>query len=100
MGPTRSPLAPDIPTIAESGLPGFVAQSWVGIVAPAHTPREIVARLNSDLVAILESADTRERLLPAGLEPSPSSPEEFSEVIRSEISRWAKVIRDAKIEVN
>ena len=100
MGPTRSQLAPDISTIAESGLPGFVAQSWVGIVAPARTPPEIVARLNSHLVAILESADTRERLLPAGLEPSPSSPEEFSEVIRSEISRWAKVIKEAKIEVN
>ncbi len=100
MGPTRSQLAPDIPTIAESGLPGFVAQSWWGIIAPARTPPEIVARLNSQLVAILENADTRERLLAGGVEPSPSSPEEFSEFIRSEISRWAKVIKDAKIEAD
>ena len=100
MGPTRSQLAPDIPTIAESGLPGFVAQSWYGIIAPARTPPEMVARLNSHLAAILENADTRERLLALGVEPSPSSPEEFSAVIRSEITRWAKVIKDAKIEAD
>lgn len=100
MGPARSQLVPDIPTIAESGLPGFVAQSWFGIIAPARTPPEIVVRLNSHLVAVLESAETRERLLTAGVEPSPSSPEEFSEVIRSEISNWAKVIKDAKIQVD
>lgn len=100
MGPARSQLVPDIPTITESGLPGFVAQSWFGIIAPARTPPEIVTRLNSHLVAVLESSDIRERLLTAGVEPSPSSPEEFSEVIRSEISNWAKVIKDAKIQVD
>ena len=100
MGPARSQLVPDIPTITESGLPGFVAQSWFGIIAPARTPPEIVTRLNSHLVAILENSDIRDRLLAAGVEPSPSSPDEFSEIIRSEISNWAKVIKDAKIKVD
>ncbi len=98
LGAKRSQTAPDIPTIAESGLPGFVVPSWFGIVAPARTPADIIARLNSNLVAILESAETKERLLTAGLEPTPSTPEEFSEVIRTEIARWAKIIKDAKIE--
>ncbi len=100
MGPKRSQLASDVPTISESGLPGFAAESWIGVIAPARTPPDIVRRLNSHLVAILESPDSRDQLLAAGVEPSPSSPEEFGELIRSEISRWAKVIKAAKIEAN
>ncbi len=100
LGSARSQLSPDVPTIAESGLSGFVAESWIGIIAPAHTPREIVSRLNSHLAAILASPDTREKLLAAGVEPSPSSPEEFAEVIRSEIARWTKLVKEANIVVD
>jgi tripartite-type tricarboxylate transporter receptor subunit TctC len=100
LGPTRSRLAPDIPTMVESGFPGLVAQSWSGIVAPARTPPEIVARLGSHLVAILDDADTRERFLTVGMEASPSSPEEFTAFIKSEISRWAAVIKEGKIKLD
>jgi tripartite-type tricarboxylate transporter receptor subunit TctC len=97
LGLERSQLTPDIPTIAESGLPGFEARSWYGLVGPAKIPADIVARLNAQFVAILDSADTRERFLAAGVEASPSTPEQFAGVVRSEIARWTKVIRDAKI---
>ncbi len=97
LGPERSQLTPDVPTIAESGLPGFEAQSWYGLVGPAKIPADIVTRLNTQFVAILESADTRERFLAAGVEASPSTPEQFAGVVRAEIARWTKVVRDAKI---
>ncbi len=100
LGPTRSQLTPDIPTMVESGFPGLVAQSWSGIIAPARTPPEIVARLSSHLVAILGDADIRERFSAAGMEPSPSSPEEFGAFIKSEISRWAAVIKEGKIKLD
>ena len=97
MDTRRSQVAPDIPTIGESGLPGFVVPSWFGVVAPARTPPEVINQLNAHLVAILESPETRDRLLTAGLEPRPTTPAEFGELIRSEVVRWAKVIKDAKI---
>ena len=96
----RSQIAPEIPTLAESGLPGFTAESWMGIIGPAHLPPEIVSRLNADIVAILKSADTHNKLLGAGAEPSPSSPEEFGAVIRSEIARWSKLVKEANIKVD
>lgn len=98
-GAKRAEMASDIPTISESGAPGFYVLSWFGIVAPARLPQEIVKRLNADLRAVLEAPDLRERFFATGLEPAPTSPEEFGNIIKSEISRWAKVIKDAGIQV-
>jgi tripartite-type tricarboxylate transporter receptor subunit TctC len=97
-GTRRSPLAPDMPTVAESGLPGYEAGVWTGILAPAGTPRPIIARLNADIVRILDSSEVKERLAGMGSDVTPSTPEEFQAYIEAEISKWAKVIRAAGIE--
>ncbi|HEX4333317.1 MAG TPA: tripartite tricarboxylate transporter substrate binding protein [Usitatibacter sp.] len=92
---TRFAGAPDIPTVAESGLPGFETGSWQGIVAPANTPRAIVATLNATVMKILQSPEMKARLDQAGAELRPQSPEQFGEFIRSEKARWAKVVKDS-----
>jgi tripartite-type tricarboxylate transporter receptor subunit TctC len=97
-GARRSVTAPDIPTIAESGIPGFQVQSWTALIAPARTPPEVINRLSSNVRAILESPEVRDKLLATGLEPAPTTPEELGDIIRSEIVRWAKVIKDANIK--
>jgi tripartite-type tricarboxylate transporter receptor subunit TctC len=93
----RSKLAPDLPTVSESGLPGFSFVGWYGIVAPAATPRPIVQRLNQTLVQIVKAPEFTDRILALGNEPVGSTPEEFDRFIRDEIPKWAKVIKDAKI---
>jgi tripartite-type tricarboxylate transporter receptor subunit TctC len=93
----RSPQLPNVPTIAESGLPGYEAANWYGIVVPMKTPQPIVERLNSDIVQALNSADTRIVLLKHGLEAAPSTSKELGAQMRSEAAKWAKVIRDAGI---
>ena len=89
----RSPAAPEIPTIAESGLPGYEAISWYGVLAPARTPPQIVARLHQVLVSAIHAPDMQEKLAAQGLEPVGNTPQQFSAVIRSEISKWAKVVK-------
>lgn len=96
--PRRTALAPDLPTIAESGVPGFSVLSWTGVIAPARTPAPIVQGYNTHIRAILESADVRERLTAAGLEPAPTTVEEFSAIIRSDIAKWANVIKASGIQ--
>ena len=96
-GPTRSSSAPDLPTVAESGYPGFQSGVWYGVLAPAGTPRNIVARLNTEIVKIVQSPDMRKTMSSEGAEPVGSTPEEFSELIKSEIPRWKKVIGEAGI---
>lgn len=91
----RSPLLPEVPTVAEAGLAGYDVISWHGLFGPAALPREIVAKVNADMAAILGSADMRERLAALGAEPFPLKPEEFSRYVRSEIARWAKVIKES-----
>jgi len=98
-GAKRAQTAPEVPTIGESGVPGYAVTSWFGVIAPAQTPPEIVKLLNSHIVAILESAEVRERYFAAGMEPAPTTPEEFRNFIKSEITRWAKVIKEAGIVV-
>jgi Uncharacterized protein conserved in bacteria len=93
----RSPAAPDIPTVSESGVPGFEVGSWYGLLAPAHTPHEIVARLHDEVVKALNSPDMRERLAAVGTEPVGNTPEEFAAQIRSDIVKWAKVAKAANI---
>ena len=90
--PSRSPLAPELPTVAESGLKGFEVKSWNGVVAPTGTPREIIARLNAEIVRILRQPDLREKFLVQGVELVPTTPEEFGAFIRQDIAKWAKVI--------
>ncbi len=97
---SRSPLMPELPTVAEAGLPGYEIASWFGIVAPAGTPREIVARLNGEIVKLIETPEMRARLATLGAEPRPGTPEQFAQLIPVEIRKWAKVIREsgAKVE--
>ncbi|HEY4998784.1 MAG TPA: tripartite tricarboxylate transporter substrate-binding protein, partial [Usitatibacter sp.] len=89
----RSALAPDLPTIAESGLPGFDINTWFGIFVPAHTPREIVERLHSEFARALAAPDVRAKMLNLGAEPVASTPEEFAAYIRSESAKYARIIK-------
>jgi len=92
-----SPLLPGLPTVASAGLPGFDATSIVGLFAPAKTPETVIARLNQETVRVLNSAELKERFLKSGVETVGSTPEEFGAVVRSEMARLGKVIRDANI---
>jgi tripartite-type tricarboxylate transporter receptor subunit TctC len=94
----RSDSTPDIPTIAESGVPGYEASIWFGLVAPAGTPAPIVSRLSAEVNQIVRSAGMRERFNPFGLDLMGGTPEEFAATIRSEIPKWGKVLQDAKVE--
>jgi tripartite-type tricarboxylate transporter receptor subunit TctC len=91
----RFSAAPDIPTVAESGLPGFETGSWQGIVAPAGTPPEVVKKLHATITAILGTAEMKEKLITSGAEIRPQSPEEFGAFIRSEMARWSKVVKES-----
>jgi tripartite-type tricarboxylate transporter receptor subunit TctC len=93
----RSALMPDLPTIAEAGVPGYESNSWVGIVAPAGTPAPITARLNAELVKSLNDPSVKAKLLDVGGEPMPGSPEQFGKFIHSETAKWARIIKEAKI---
>jgi tripartite-type tricarboxylate transporter receptor subunit TctC len=92
----RTPLL-DVPTMGEQGVPDFDVNAWFGLVAPAGTPREIVLRLNAETARALRSGPAFERLQALGLTPAPGTPEEFRELIRSELARWAKIVRGANI---
>ena len=89
----RSAAIPDVPTIAESGLPGFDVEPWFGIVAPAGTPTAIVNRLNAEIGNIMQQNDVKEMLASVGAAPSISSPQEFGKFIDSEVTRWAEVVK-------
>jgi tripartite-type tricarboxylate transporter receptor subunit TctC len=97
-GTKRAPGADDIPTIAEAGLPGYEAVQWYGVLAPAATPRDIITKLHAGVVRALQNPDVRQRLLNDGAEPVGSSPEEFAAYLRSETTKWAKVIKAAGIK--
>ena len=92
----RSQALPELPTIAESGVPGYEAATWYGLLAPAGTPKAIVDRLHAEIVKIL-ATDTRQRLAAQGFEPAGTTPAEFAGYIKSEIVKWGKVIKDAGI---
>ena len=95
----RSALVPELPTIAEAGLPGFEANNWNGIVVPAKTPRTIINRLNKEFTAALTLPDIKEFLFKQGLDAAPGTPEAFGAYIKSETAKWAKVIKAAGIKV-
>ncbi|MDW8467951.1 MAG: tripartite tricarboxylate transporter substrate binding protein [Burkholderiales bacterium] len=94
----RIQAAPEVPTAAEAGLPGYEAIGWFGAVAPAGTPEPIVARLNAEMRAALDAPDIRERMIAAGAEPFTSTPQEFAAFIRAEAKKWAEVIRVAGVK--
>ncbi|MGZ5223876.1 MAG: tripartite tricarboxylate transporter substrate-binding protein, partial [Burkholderiales bacterium] len=89
----RSQLVPDLPTVAEAGVPGFEANNWYGLVVPAKTPRPIIDRLHKEFVAVLSMPDIKDVLFKQGLDASPSTPEQFGAYIKSETAKWAKVIK-------
>jgi tripartite-type tricarboxylate transporter receptor subunit TctC len=97
-GAKRSASLPDVPTIAELGYPGYEATNWYAIVAPAKTQKEIIARLNRDIVRTLEERETRAHLLDHGEEPSPSTPEELGRYMEREYATWGKVVKEAGIQ--
>jgi tripartite-type tricarboxylate transporter receptor subunit TctC len=94
----RVPVAPGVPTVAASGLPGYEAQTWFGLVAPAGTPREIVSRMNTEVVGALAQPDVKERLAGQGVTVAGGTPEQFADHIKAEFAKWAKVIADAGIK--
>jgi len=95
----RSPLAPELPTIAESGYPGFEADTWYGMLAPAKVPAPLVAQMNEAVTKMLAQPDFKERLAHEGAQPAGGTPAQFAAYIKSEIDRWAKIVRMAKVKV-
>ena len=93
----RSSVAPEIPTIAEAGLPGYESVQWYGLLAPAQTPNEIIARLHAETTRILQQPDVKERFAGDGTDPVGNTPEQFARFIQSELVKWAKVAREAGI---
>jgi tripartite-type tricarboxylate transporter receptor subunit TctC len=98
--PRRAAAVPELPTIAESGYPGYDLTIWFGLLAPAGTPREVIARVNGDIVKILATPDMRERLAAQGAEPVGDSPEQFAAHIRREIARWGEVVKASGAKVD
>ena len=96
----RSPEFPDVPTISESGVPGYEAKSWFGLVAPAGTSRDIIKKINQDVTNVISNRAFAEKYLAAqGLEPIVGTPEQFAAFIRAETVKWGKVVRDANIKL-
>ena len=96
----RAQVAPELPTIAESGVPGFEFDVWYGMVFPGGTPRSIVTKTNVEIVRLLKSPVVRERFAAVGLEPISNTPDEFANLIRREVPRWKKIAQQAKIQVD
>jgi tripartite-type tricarboxylate transporter receptor subunit TctC len=96
----RYPGLPDVPTIAEAGVKGYDATLWLGILAPPGTPREIVAKLNTEITKILSTAEAKKLMSSAGVDVATGTPEEFGALMQSELERWGKVVRDTGATVN
>jgi len=96
----RSPIAPDVPTLAESGLAGYEIGSWQGVFAPAGVPAEIVKRFNAEIVRIINAPDVRQKLVDMGAEPAPNTPEEFAAMVKAEVAKWADVVRKSGATVD
>jgi tripartite-type tricarboxylate transporter receptor subunit TctC len=97
---TRSPVVPELPTIAEAAFPGYEAATWYGVLAPAGTPVPIVRKLNAEIAATLNHPDLKQRMSSQGADPAPTSPEEFAAYIKSEVAKWAKVVKESGAHVD
>ena len=98
--PQRLPMLPEVPTVAEAGLPGYDATGWFGVVAPAGTPAPVVARLNDEIVAALQDPQIQGAMRNLGVEPAPGTPKAFEDYIRAETKKWAQVIKTANIKLD
>jgi tripartite-type tricarboxylate transporter receptor subunit TctC len=96
-GAKRSETLPELPTVAESGVPGYEAVGWFGLLAPAATPQAVVAKLSRDVRAVLAQSGVREKMHALGADPSGNSPEEFARFIRADQAKWAKLMKQAGI---
>ena len=96
----RSPSVPDLPTIAEAGVPGFAVDQWYAVFGPAGMPKEIIAKLYAEIARTVANAEIRERLLTMGLDPVGMPPDEFTEYLKTETIKWGKLVREAGIRVN
>ena len=97
LGATRSPLLPEVPTVAESGVPGYELTNWFGLTVPVSTPRETVVKLHADFVKVLQQSDVREKLAGMGADVVGNTPEQFGAYLRTETAKWAKLVKDAGI---
>jgi tripartite-type tricarboxylate transporter receptor subunit TctC len=100
IAPSRSPALPDVPTVAEAGLPDFDVTTWYGVLAPAGTPRPIISQLNQALVKIMHSPELKDRLAATGTDPLTSTPEEFADYIKREIAKWGDVVRKTNLKAD
>jgi tripartite-type tricarboxylate transporter receptor subunit TctC len=96
---TRAPQLPDVPTLAEAGVPGYDASNWLALLGPAGMPQDIVRRLNSEIARIMVQPDTQKALFEAGVQVGLSSPEELSRLMQTEMGKWAKIVKEAGIEI-
>ena len=96
----RSPAAPELPTIAESGYPGAEATSWTGVLAPAGTPAAVIARLHAEFAKVLQQQDIQARLSADGAVPVGSTPHQFAQYIKSELAKWGKVVKASGATAN
>ena len=96
----RSPVAPEVPTMIEAGMPGFDLPTWYGVLAPAGTPKDVVAKLTSEISTLLALPDVKERLLREGADPAPSTPEQYQQFIQSEITKYASIIKEAGVRAD
>jgi len=98
-GAKRSKFFPAVPTVAESGLPGYASVGWFGLLAPAHTPKDIVAKLNKTVVEIMGEKDVIDRMATLGAEPEPQTPDEFARFIDSDVAKWTKLVNEEHIVI-
>ena len=96
----RSKLAPELPTMAEAGLPGFDISTWFGLFAPAGTPKDVIAKWNGEVAKILTSPEMREKLIAQGAEPAPTTPGEFAAFVKNEITKYAKIVKASGAKVD
>jgi tripartite-type tricarboxylate transporter receptor subunit TctC len=98
LGPKRSALLPDVPTVAEAGVPGYALTNWFGLLAPAATPKEVLSKLNRDVLQVLTDAEIRKKIADMGADVVGNSAEEFGAAMRAESAQWAEVIKAANIK--
>jgi tripartite-type tricarboxylate transporter receptor subunit TctC len=98
-GKTRSAVTPDVPTVSEAGVPGYEATIWLGLMAPAGTPRPVIDKLNTEIVKVLNSADVKKNWSEQGAVPIPMTPEQFDRFLREDIAKWAAVVKSTGMKV-